>query len=318
MDGTQLFPVNLSSAHALSHFLSLLAPYVPHSLSVLGNVLESNEDDRSEHRRLQLWATFSFGLEYPLPPLFSVIAISPSDYQSRFFCSADASPDTPTPEEERHATSAIRSFQQTRVARKRNSLGMQIIIGSVHSKWAACLQDLASRISPCLKYLRRPQPVPGVESYDHIGCAMSVLQSRDLDFVLERCHISRSREYLLSRFPFSVCLRIQSETYSPPVSWVVLHSDGSLGMLHVEPEFRRRGIAQTLVNELVRRREGVDNKFVERRGGAFAWNWVDVVESNKEGSRFFKSLDGWEEGWTSLWLYLKNEDDDGSVVTESL
>jgi GNAT superfamily N-acetyltransferase len=103
-----------------------------------------------------------------------------------------------------------------------------------------------------------------------------------------------------------------------------MHSDGSIGMLHVEPEFRRRGIAQILMNRLIRERANtestgellgltkerrMESNSAVRGGGALGWNWVDVVESNKEGSRFFKSLGGWAEGWTSLWLFLTNEND---------
>jgi hypothetical protein len=156
-----------------------------------------------------------------LPPLFSVIITSTSDYQSRFFCSADASPDRPSTEEEKHVTSVIRCFQQTTNARTHcgtyNSQDMSTIIGSVHCKWFASLQDLASRTSPCLKYRRHPQPVLTVESNNRIPHhgILSVLRSQDVNFVLERCHISRSREYLLSRFPFSICLRKDSESHAP-------------------------------------------------------------------------------------------------------
>lgn len=88
-----------------------------------------------------------------------------------------------------------------------------------------------------------------------------------------------------------------------PVAWVLIHYDGSIGALHVDVEYRRRGLVHLVVYELIKRCSG-ENNYNVGGGGALGWNSTDVMRENDKAVGFMGSLDGWKEGWLCYWIFL--------------
>ena len=118
-----IYLTSLEDPVTTDNVLAFLEPYVPHSLGLIGNIVNSRpelvkaikvctsfEVDFSKPFRFQPLSTPTLstdaepGSEVPSSPpaLFSIIALQPRE-QARFFCSADLKSSEPaTPEEEAH------------------------------------------------------------------------------------------------------------------------------------------------------------------------------------------------------------------------
>lgn len=83
-----------------------------------------------------------------------------------------------------------------------------------------------------------------------------------------------------------------------PVAWVFLGVEGNLSTLHVEPEYRGRGLAKAIGMKLLR--ESV-SAFGEELGGLAH---ADVALENKESNGVCKSLGGIDEGWHVYWVRI--------------
>lgn len=338
------YPVDLNTPGTLEAFTSLLAPYTPYSLPILGAILHSGTSEDKifadyfpgERARshppnfnLQVWSSEpEIHLQNSSSKLFSIISFTPSDRQFRFFCSAEASHSPPTSEQQDHVSDILQSTMRVVVAQnpdqytsllapkstdgvERNLTVAPIVIGSVHEKWATCLQPHSHKINPCIKFLYPPlrshSPSGGM-SASQLGYSLSSLQEFDIDVVQAASGISRSREYLLERRHFSVCVRVpykgDETSYMKPIAWVLMHSDGSIGTLHVDPEHRGKGLGRLLIQELVKRCSEITPSGITRGGGTLGWYWTDVVQANEQGAGFMGSLEGWEKGWSCYWVYM--------------
>jgi ribosomal protein S18 acetylase RimI-like enzyme len=94
----------------------------------------------------------------------------------------------------------------------------------------------------------RPAPEaepPGALAPQHAALVADAWTVHDFDSPKARLDYVRS---CVARGPTAAVLH-----EGRPVSFVVLHSDGSVGMLHTEPAFRGRGLARRCLSQLVRR-----------------------------------------------------------------
>ncbi|KDQ53514.1 hypothetical protein JAAARDRAFT_39201 [Jaapia argillacea MUCL 33604] len=339
MEVATLHPLDLGVLEVRAALVGLLKAYLPYSLPVLGTLCHTHpHSSQSEPVKLDvplIFACTSFdpallyrqpssGLEEVVsrhPDLFSVIVISPVDNnQGRFFCSADAAPDGASDAENSHVIAVMEAFLS--IVRgdlklssdiplktiEREGLDPGILLGSMHIKWVPCLEKYSQRVVPCMKYICPPRSrLSFSKDISGEGLIVSEIQSSDIHAVVSTSHVARSNEYILSRAPSSVCIRTSDTSPTPglPIAWALIHSDGSIGTLHVQPEFRRRGLARVVIEQLVEKAQSLEGLDGAGGGGAMGWNWADVIHGNGHGEGLFESLDGWEKGWVCCWVFLR-------------
>ncbi|KII91760.1 hypothetical protein PLICRDRAFT_38599 [Plicaturopsis crispa FD-325 SS-3] len=320
-----IYPVDLSSQDTLTDIVSLLTSFLPLSLPVLGSIIQATPDQfKSESPSpLTAWSSFPFasnGENVQVPSLWSVIVQLPQrdGGQCRFFCSAESSSSAPTEEEETHVVRVLEAYVlQPSEAEPEDAVQQKIMVGTVHDKWLSCLLPYTSYTGLCRKFLLPPSssippPPPGPLDEEVVS---SQVQPHDVTAIRSTSGIPRSEEYVLSRSRTSVCLRRKSGGPDDAVAWALLHSDGSVGTLHVVPEFRKRRLGQRVVRELVDAvhapLEGTVGAEIGARigtgqlgGAAVGWNFTDVVRGNETGEGFFRALAGWREGWVCHWMLL--------------
>jgi GNAT superfamily N-acetyltransferase len=201
------------------------------------------------------------------------------------------------------------------------SLDDGILLGSVNEKWQPCLAPLGNWLTDNTKFLRGPTYERAVSPFDlstealksayglPAGVALDRLQDDDLELVMSLTHF-RTYEYLAGRKKKSICVRVPDESRTngvmTPVAWVLVHADGSLGTLHVQPEYRRHGLAKGVMRALVDSLAGSRDGHV---GGTFGWFAVDVQMGNKSAERFFGALEGWNPAWQVGWMRIKADCD---------
>ena len=124
------------------------------------------------------------------------------------------------------------------------------------------------------------------------GVTEAPLTSQDAELVTSRWkHGDHSAEeyirFLITNFP-TVSLRDASST---PIGWFITQNYGAMGMLHVEPEYRGRGLAKHLV--------GLLTKLTLTSGqSAFVIVEDDNVTSRQLHVRCgFRLLDGEDVSW---------------------
>ena len=294
---------------------ALLQPFLPESLPVLG-LYEQYRDQPGE---IPIWA--SFPLDEQPPTLFALFMLGPpvAGYQSRLFCSADASVDEATPEQECFVTSFMQAslraaFDHIAASDSTDLPGGKLLVGSIHNKWRRCLSALPQAVihAPCRKVLLPPSAAKAfAESKSGAklppGAQVTKLETRDLETVLSYNKIARTAEYVESRLDQSVCIRAPGpDGEEVPAGWVYVHMDSSPGQLHVVDAFRRCGLGSELMRRVVALRLRLAEERAKRAPQEPAdmtdgWNAVDVEEGNAEGSGFYGRLPGWEQGWLSFW-----------------
>lgn len=138
-----------------------------------------------------------------------------------------------------------------------------------------------------------------------------VVRERDLELVISRSVLPRTKA--LGRLPSAaVFVRTrqqeegdggeeQREEDWQPVAWAFLGLDGSLTSLHVEPGWRRRGLAKALAAKLFR------DEGMEAVGGGVVRDLreglmhSDVAVDNKESTGVCVSLGG-RAAWDCYWI----------------
>ena len=192
-----IYPTSLEDPATTDNVLAFLEPYVPHTLGLIGNIVNSRpefvkaikvytsfEVDFSKPFRLQPSSapTLSTDVEpgseaSPSPPaLFSIIALQPRE-QARFFCSADLKNSEPaTPEEEAHVQEFFKEVIPIVAAFPPDNedgpipeyvldpfgvKGRGYIIGRVHEKWVPCFDPINIQgYGPLVCLIRPPPPLP--------------------------------------------------------------------------------------------------------------------------------------------------------------
>ena len=324
------FPVDLSTKEAIDTFVGALEAHIPYSLPILGYIFHSDGSEMNASPlahfstpKVQIWSSQShLTAGTSRQTLFSIVLFSESDSQFRFFCSAEASGIPPTPEEQEHVRETLGSFMKSIVGNdpKYRSIVQPssvddanesfVFVGSVHEVWTSALHPYSPKINPRhVKYICPPNPQPNLQTSSFLeanGWTISQIQPSEVDLVKTVSGVSRSHDYLLGRCSSSVCIRDVKKS-SAPVAWALIHADGSIGALYVQPDYRKRGLARLMVQELAWKsvpRSSEEGINIGRTGGTLGWNWTDVCESNDKSIWFMESLEGWKKGWNCYWLYL--------------
>ena len=187
-----IYFTSLEDPATVDNVLAFLEPYVPYTLGIIGNIVNS----RPEHvKAIKVYTSFEVDFRKPFqfrpsptldsaapipgptkpPSPFSIIALQPRE-QARFFCSADLkSSDPATPEEEAHVQEFFKEvipivaafplgnedgptpeYDIKPVGVKRRGYH----VGRVHEKWGPCLDPVTIMRSGPLVCLVCPPPPP--------------------------------------------------------------------------------------------------------------------------------------------------------------
>ncbi|KAI0072777.1 hypothetical protein K474DRAFT_1711287 [Panus rudis PR-1116 ss-1] len=299
-----LWRVNIRSRPNIENLASALRPFIPLSLPVLGSLFSGDV----ENKTLQIWSSFP-PCSRP-PPLFSVITRTPLlNGEFRYFCSAEVSPRTPGRVEEDHVLSTLRALRKVLPPDTTQDPNPPIFIGSVNDIWYPSLKSHTVISHTTKKYIRPPLPIHTQSNWDespHRDWIITELRDEDIELVLSSSSFLRTPKYIRSRLPFSVCLR-QSHS-SMPIAWNLLTSDGSTGMLHVEPEYRGRGLSRLVKASMLRKLEQMYCTKDEEKKGQYPyarWESCNILADNRTSINLITSLEGWKEGWWSHWLHMK-------------
>lgn len=326
---THLYRVNLDTDEAIQALSDFLHPLLPLSLPFLGSLYYA---DRSIPGNLLVWTTFPFVPSKLPPALYSIIVHSGwSDMQLRFYCSAEARDGPAAPEEEDHVRLVLdqfilalrtsdpimRDFNCKAALNQRDREG--IVVGGLLEKWQPCLAARLTHNNPCKKFIYKPEYREDEPSWNTIGedeWEIRELQESDIETVVSRSVFPRSYEFLKGRLPYSVCIRRKGAS-GPPVAWEVLYPDGSSGMLHVEPEYRKAGLGRKCVAALGAKMAQKYRCKDDKLAGQYPyvrWEMTDVVVGNDAGLRLAASREGWEPvyTWVSLWTYVVHSDSVGA------
>ncbi|KIJ65489.1 hypothetical protein HYDPIDRAFT_110586 [Hydnomerulius pinastri MD-312] len=331
--------LNQRSRDTVAALGKLLSPHAPRSLHILGTILNTRPRTKTignvDPDKVILWSTTPLQLSNDPPPeLFSILIFSPASHQFRFFCSAESA-EGRKPEEEAHVVQifqevlrmaaaettydsvlTMKSANHGSVPTERvDSDPRMIVVGSIDEKWRPCLAALSECQNPSIRYIMPPSPlgaeIPTNAPESSRDWVVDQIQESDIGVIRASSSVPRPREYIMSRAPYSVCIRTRGqEGLSPkPIAWALMHADGSIGTLHVDSGYRRSGLAKfimsTLVKKLDLRDDGASpSVYDDLGGGALGWNWTDTDEWNDDGRRFFEKLAGWQMGWTSHWTYM--------------
>ncbi|KAI9464671.1 hypothetical protein HD554DRAFT_2280462, partial [Boletus coccyginus] len=318
-----------SSRNTLTALIKLLEPHVPYSLHVLGTVLNAGprastlQDVNSS--KVSLWSTIplhSDAISTTEPPaLFSIVAFSHLNHQFAVFCSgySNTSSDLPTEAEAKHVKQVFERIREMASEARPTydsfftALGEQgrravptrrvdgdppmITVGGVHAKWVDVLAPMSTVQNPNDRRTTlcgvggggKPRMVEDLE--------VSQIRASDLSFIHGTSPIPRSDAYLLSRAPYSVCLRFRNG--GQPVACALMHIDGSIGALRVDPRYQRRGLGRLVLRALMERLDFnkgqgdpvlVSDGHQDLGGGALGWNWADMGEHSGEP---FLHVSGW-------------------------
>ncbi|TFY60683.1 hypothetical protein EVJ58_g4989 [Rhodofomes roseus] len=230
--------------HDYPRLHDLLSPFLPESITILGWF----EQHRDAPPVPPIWASFS--VAEPAPPLLALFVLGTeiAGYQSRLFCSAEASPGQPTPEQETFVASFVEAslraaFDYIAETSPAGALIREsgLMIGSIHEKWHDCLRALpyAGSHSPCRKVVLPPSAARAFaegasDARLPPGARVTQLQNGDLETVMRYNKIARTTAYVKSRMEQSVCIRAPGpDGEEVPVAWTVVHADSSIGQLHV-------------------------------------------------------------------------------------
>ncbi|KAH9928617.1 uncharacterized protein B0H18DRAFT_999714 [Fomitopsis serialis] len=301
--------------HDYPRLYSLLSPYLPHSLTILGPC----EQHRDTSLKIPLWASFAVN-EAP-PELFALFTLA--GHQARFFCSADPSDEPPTSEQEIFVASFVEASLRAAFDYLAETDAVEdfvresaLTFGSIHDKWSRCLRALpfAGQYFPVLKVLLPPsaarQFAEGATD-DKLppGARMTRLETGDLEMAVSYNKVQRPVKYVESRIDQSVCIRVPGpDGGEVPAGWVLIHADSSLGQLHVVEAFQHRGLGGQLMRRIVALRLTRGGKWTARVSAGEpedftnGWQMLDVVAGNTEAAAFYERLEGWEKAWVTAWM----------------
>lgn len=180
--------------------------------------------------------------------------------------------------------------------------------GAVHERSVPVLQRLGllsleykTNIVPNHTFLFDTARLPPSQSLPE-GLEWGVVQPESFALIRSRTQIPRQDRTMavlpsLAIYPSSSasCAGAASKV---PAAWVFIGLDASLTTLHVEPEWRGRGLAKLITAKLFR--EKMD-RFFEEDGMAEKMGYGFVVVGNKASEGMCRSLGGRSE-WESYWL----------------
>ena len=347
-----IYFTSLEDPATVDNVLAFLEPYVPHSLGMIGNIVNSRPE---LVKAIKVYTSFEVNFSNPTsptssieaPPLFSIIALQPRE-QARFFCSAELkTSDSATPEEEAHIQEFFKEVIPIIAAFTPNNQdgptpeydinpvgvkGRGYHIGRVHEKWCPCLDPITIvRSGPLVCLIRPPPPPPRAAPSPNTRPTPSETPYRksdrwiisrfgpsDIDFIQSTSLIPRHKAYLESRTHTSISIHDSHATGTPksnPVAWSIIQADGSFGVLWVEPSHRGLGLGDLVFNECVSR-SGTFHGFSGNQAtgmGILGWQWADASPVNARSIQFFSRQEGWRVGWGTQFLTLDPDADPATI-----
>ena len=188
-----IYPTSLEDPATVDNVLAFLEPYVPYTLGMIGNIVNSRPE---LVKAIKVYTSFEVDFTRPFqfrllptsdstsprssgstkaPSPFSIIALQPRE-QARFFCSAELNnSESATPEEEVHVQEFFKEVIPIVAAFPPNNddgptpeydinpVGVKrrgYHVGRVHEKWGPCLGPVTIMSSGPLVCLIRPPPPP--------------------------------------------------------------------------------------------------------------------------------------------------------------
>ncbi|KAF2201770.1 hypothetical protein GQ43DRAFT_21558 [Delitschia confertaspora ATCC 74209] len=176
-----------------------------------------------------------------------------------------------------------------------------VTLGAVHHKIAKILLDTGlicaefpGLEAPVNKFLFKISDLPETRPLPD-GLRWGEMRPKDIAIVQARTHIPRATHTLLSLKSVAV-FEISTDQ---PVAWAFSGLDGSLTTLHVETEWRGRGIAKAVAAKVFREYAG--SFTVDKEGNS--WAHADVYIGNVQSEAVCRSLGGvalWEIFWVRV------------------
>lgn len=131
------------------------------------------------------------------------------------------------------------------------------------------------------------------------GLRWGSVREQDFALVKSRTQIPR-KDKTLAILPSVAIFPTNQDTPDAPIAWCFLGPDGSLASLHVEPEWRGRGLAKTAAKKIWADKSSVFNEEEDKREEGWLAH-SDVHVDNHESKGVARSLGG-VEGWTVWWI----------------
>lgn len=172
--------------------------------------------------------------------------------------------------------------------------GNVMLWGAVHERTARVFQDwglLTRGLEPNWMFVFDLDALPATRDLPK-GLHWGELKQEHFDLVRSRTSIQR-RDRTLGAVPN---LAIFEQGSSTPISWVFLGLDASLTSLHVEKEWRGRGLAKAITTKIFKEKmDGFWQDGVKEIAHGY------VIVGNKESEGMCRSLGG-TSGWQTFWL----------------
>jgi len=278
-----------------------LVSHLPHSLPIVGHITTPRAVTS-----ITLYTTFQPDTQ-SFPEFFCVGVLSSELYDDqevrdvliRFYCSSEKSQRVPSAElAERRFR--VGKFMQTWIPLLRRAAGQchRLSLGCLHEDWVGEVRGLAKEVQPPIIKFLHPPTTPNYTNRVSlpIGWRIAPLQASDIARVISTSSFRRSVGYIVSRQSYSRSIWIEDRL----AGWGLYHSDGSIGTLYVEEEFRGRKVGSMLIDIL---------QHVHLRGGdsplgVCGWWYVDTTAGGSDGEQMFSHLRGWEFGWKCFWISL--------------
>ncbi|KAK7690433.1 hypothetical protein QCA50_005531 [Cerrena zonata] len=322
-----LHKVDTASKDNIDTLARLLRPHIPYSLPVLGSLFSGD----IEYKALTIWTTFPLNTapdnteppNHDVPSIYSVVCHSLlHDHQFRFFCSAETTPTGDPTAEDTHVFKTIGHL----LSDKENGVpseawadgvtlkpGGVLEIGHLNERWISCLQPYIQQDFLCTAFVRPPRKNPPPIAWNtspHPDWEVSELRESDVAFVQGRLgHFPRSYECIRSRLPYSVCIRRKNSDDQTPVAWNLILADGATGMLYVEADMRRKGLARMCKIALSRKMEEMFATEDPEKKDLYPharWEFNVVYHENEASMRLSQSLEGWKELVKHHWIWIRN------------
>ncbi|KAK8219825.1 Type I HSP40 co-chaperone [Zalaria obscura] len=194
-----------------------------------------------------------------------------------------------------------------------------VIFGAVHETTTALLKRIGVLAPgyvggdiPYRKYIfdlgrDSPTPLPTPVPLPS-NLRWGTYKSTHIDLIRSRTQIPKADRTL--RLLPSVCIypSSTSDADPSPIAWSFLGADGSLSTLHVEAEYRGKGLAKAVSVKLLREQMGayVDGGPVleeEQAETDRRWGHADVATDNEPSKGVCESLGGWWK-WCVYWVRI--------------
>lgn len=189
--------------------------------------------------------------------------------------------------------------------------GVRLSAGARAGAGSACPPAVTSAVS---QHSNSSLP-PGYRFSDRSG--PSALRARHYELICRRSAVFRTPKSLASFPGVAVFVDVPSPSDTAkggddedPIAWAFLTADGSLGVLHVEPEHRGRGVAEAASREIMRRGMREGGMFMAAGEGGTGKGWVhaDVAAENRASCRVMEKLGG-VSAWTIVFVMVEVDGD---------